>query len=436
MAKVITDKILIEKFLTRGVEKIYPSTDALRQKLMSGSRLRVYQGFDPSGPYLHVGHAMGIRALRILQELGHEVIFLVGDYTAKVGDPDKDSTRAILTDETIKKNMTGWKKQAAQLIDFAGKNPVRFERNYTWLSKLKLNDLIKLMSYMTVPQMLARDLFKKRLEEGKDIYLQEFIYPLMQGYDSVAMKVDIEIGGTDQTFNMLVGRDLCKSYLGKEKFVRTNKMMDAPDGVTMSKTRGNGINLGDSAEDMYGKAMSYPDSAILSGLELLTDISMDVIKEIGNSLKRGENPMQYKKMMAFEIVKTIKGVKEAQAAQVYFERTIQQKEIPQKIEIINLRERCSDLLAQIKKCKDSADKKNREEFLELLKSLSDKNSIINILVGIGLATSKGEARRLIEQGGIKIDGEVIKNPNAIINISEKGILVQRGKRQFVRVIKK
>ena len=399
--KVSTDKDLIEKFLTRGVEKIYPSAEALRQKLMSGERLRIYQGFDPSGPYLHVGHAMGIRALRILQELGHEVIFLVGDYTAKVGDPDKDTTRAILSDETIKKNMAGWKKQAAQLIDFSGKNPVRFERNYKWLSKLKLEDLIKLMSHMTLQQTLARSLFKKRLDKNEEIYLHELLYPLMQGYDSVAMAVDMEIGGTDQTFNMLVGRDLVKSYLGKEKFVRANKMMDAPDGITMSKTKGNGINLGDSAADMYGKAMSYPDSAIASGLELLTDISLDVIKEIGNSLKRGENPMQYKKMMAFEIVKTIKGVKEAQAAQVNFENTVQKKEAPEQVTSYKLQ----------------------------VTSIN----IVDLLVEIKLAASKSEARRLVEQGGIKIANEVIKDINKIIEIPKDGVLVQRGKRQFIKV---
>ena len=404
MTKITTDENLIEKFLTRGVEQIYPSVDALRQKLMSGERLRVYQGFDPTGPYLHVGHAIGIRALRILQELGHEVIFLVGDYTAKVGDPDKDTTRAILSDEIIKKNMAGWKKQAAQLIDFTGKNPVRFERNYTWLSKLKLEGVIRLLSQMTLRQTLARSLFKKRLDEDEEIYLQELLYPLMQGYDSVAMKVDIEIGGADQTFNMLVGRDLCKSYLGKEKFVRANKMMDAPDGRTMSKTKGNGINLGDAAENMYGKAMSYPDSAIASGLELLTDISMDVIKAIGNSIKQGENPMQYKKMMAFEIVKTIKGKAAAQKAQKHFENTVQKKETPGEV---------------------------RSKKLEV-----KSTNIVDLLVEVKLAVSKSEARRLIEQGGIKVDGEIVKDVNKIIEITKDGVLIQRGKRQFVKVFVK
>ncbi len=399
--KISTDKDLIEQFLTRGVENVYPSADALRKKLMSGEKLRVYQGFDPTGPYLHVGHAIGIRALRILQKLGHEVIFLVGDYTAKVGDPDKENVREILSDEKIKKNMEGWKKQAEQLIDFTGENPVKFECNYRWLSKLKLGDVIKLMSHMTVPQMLTRDLFKKRMQEGKDIYLQEFIYPLMQGYDSVAMKVDIEIGGTDQIFNMLVGRDLCKSYLKKEKFVRANKMMDAPDGITMSKTKGNGINLGDSAEDMYGKAMSYPDSIITTGLELLTDIKTDVIEDIKKSLKQGENPMNYKKVMAFEIVKTIKGKEDAQKAQTHFERTVQKKETPDSIKNYELK-------------------------------MTNIN-IVDLLLKTGLVKSKSEARRLIEQGGIKVDGEVVKNIDLNIDLNKNGILVQRGKRQFVRV---
>ena len=397
------DKKQIEELLTRGVENIYPTTDTLRKKLMSGERLRIYQGFDPSGPYLHVGHAIGIRALRILQELGHEIIFLVGDYTAKVGDPDKDSTRTILSDEIIKKNMAGWKKQAGQLIDFEGKNPVRFEQNYKWFSKFRLNDLIKLMSHMTVSQMLARDLFKKRIKNDKDIFLQELIYPLMQGYDSVAMAVDIEIGGADQTFNMLVGRDLEKKYLNKEKFIRVNKMMNAPDGITMSKTKGNGINLSDKAEDMYGKAMSYSDSEILIGLELLTDISMDVIKNIEKSLKNGENPIQYKKIMAFEIVKTIRGIKSAQEAQKYFENTVQKKQIPDKI-------------------------------LEF-KVSEQKLNIIELLFKSGLAQSKNEARRLINQKGIKINGNVVTEEKDLL-ISDQGFILQRGTKQFLKILKK
>ena len=204
MNKVIVDKDLIEEFLNRGVDTIFPSKDELRKKLYSGERIRAYQGYDPTGPYLHVGHAMGIRVLSILQKLGHEVIFLVGDFTAKVGDPDKDVARKMLTDDQIAQNMEGWKQQAAQLIDFEGDNPVQFKHNFEWLSKLGLADLIKLMSNVTAQQMLERELFEKRLNKKDPIGLQEFIYPVMQGYDSVAMGVDLEIGGTDQTFNMLV----------------------------------------------------------------------------------------------------------------------------------------------------------------------------------------------------------------------------------------
>jgi tyrosyl-tRNA synthetase len=400
MTKISVDRELIEKFLTRGVEAIYPTVDALRQKLLSGERLRIYQGFDPTGPYLHVGHAIGIRSLRILQQLGHEVVFLIGDYTAKVGDPDKGSTRDMLTDEQIEKNMAGWKKQAAQLIDFEGANPVQFKRNYEWLSKLTLNETIKLMSQTTVQRMLERDLFERRLKEGNPIGLHEFIYPLMQGYDGVAMEVDMEIGGADQTFNMLVGRQLSRNYLGKEKFVRANKMMDAPDGRTMSKTKGNGINLGDSAADMYGKAMSYPDSAIASGFELLTDVPMDDIRGMVIRMAEGSNPMEFKKLLAYEIVRSIKGEAEANAGREHFEATVQNKEVPEDMPIFKLTE--------------------------------DRLAIIDLLIVTKLATSRGEARRLIEQGGIRIGQQPITDPATIISLSD-GLIIQRGKRQFAKI---
>jgi tyrosyl-tRNA synthetase len=401
MSKVVIDKDLIEKFLTRGVEAIYPTAEAFREKLYSGERLKIYQGFDPTGKFLHVGHAMGIRGLRILQQLGHEVIFLIGDYTARVGDPDKESGRKMLTEKDIEENMAGWKEQAAQLIDFDGDNPVQFKRNYEWLSKLKLDDLIKLMSHMTVQQMLERDMFERRLNEGDPIGLHEFIYPLMQGYDGVAMGVDMEIGGADQTFNMLAGRELSKAYLGKEKFVRTNKMMDAPDGRTMSKTKGNGINLADTSEDMYGKAMSYPDNKITMGLELLTEVPMAAIKEIEENIKNGMNPMEYKKMMAFEIVKTIRGEEEAVKAQLNFEATVQNKEIPTDIPVIKMK--------------------------------AGNHRVVDVLVEANLAPSKSEAGRLIDGGGVKVDGQKVESKDAEVTITSTEILIQKGKRGFVKV---
>ncbi|NMB70361.1 tyrosine--tRNA ligase [candidate division WWE3 bacterium] len=400
MNKVLVDKELIEEFINRGVENIFPSKEDLRKKLYSGERLKAYQGYDPTGPYLHVGHAMGIRGLRILQKLGHEVIFLVGDFTAKVGDPDKDSARKMLTDEEIEKNMAGWKTQAAQLIDFEGENPVQFKRNYEWLSKLQLQDLIKLMANATVQQMMERDLFDKRLKRKDPIGLQEFIYPLMQGYDSVAMGVDLEIGGADQTFNMLMGRTLVKNYLGKEKFVRSNIMMEAPDGITMSKTKGNGINLGDSPENMYGKAMSYSDELLIKALLLLTELPLKEIDGIDHQIKAGENPMKFKKLMAFEIVKMLKGVESATKAQEHFEKTVQNREIS------------SDLMEKI--------------------HYTGKITVQNLLKECVKENSSSQIKRTIEQGGVEINGGKVIDPFSEVDI-KSGDVIKYGKRKYFRV---
>jgi len=403
MSKIIVDHAKIEHFLTRGVAAIYPTPADLRTKLESGERLRVYQGFDPTGPFLHVGHAMGVRALRLLQELGHEVIFLVGDYTAKVGDPDKDTTRKILTDAEIEHNMAGWQKQVGRLIDFAGPNPVLFKRNFTWLSKLTLEQSIALMAHATVQQMTERDLFQKRLAAGNPIQLQEFIYPLLQGYDSVAMQVDLEIGGTDQTFNMLMGRHLVKEYLAKDKFVRTTKMMDAPDGRTMSKTKGNGINLSDPPEAMYGKAMSYDDAHIMVGLELLTDTPESELQAIKAALDRGENPMGYKKLMAKRIVELLHGSAAAVAAEENFTATVQNKVISPN---------------QVVPSQASAG----DTILDFLKTA---------LAG---KYSTGDIKRTIEQGGVEENGHKITNINAPLN-TDPTTIIHFGKRDFFRPVK-
>lgn len=401
MPKTSTDEKLINTFLERGVDSIYPSKDALKKKLLAGEKIKAYQGFDPTGPYLHVGHAMGIRALRILQQLGHEAIFLVGDFTTLVGDPDKDTARPLMTEEQIQKNMAGWKEQAAQLIDFEGENPVKFMRNHEWLSKIGLADLIKLLSNATVQQMIERDLFAKRLKKNNPIGLQEFIYPLMQGFDSVAMGVDLEIGGTDQTFNMLMGRELVKRYLGKEKFVRTNEMMEAPDALTMSKTKGNGINLADKSEVMYGKAMSYPDELITKCLRLLTDMPMEEIWEINKKIQAGENPMTFKKLMAFEVVKIIRGAEEADKAQKHFERTVQKKDISDEdVEPVNI---VGTMPVQ--------------EFLR--KALKDSESVSHI-------------KRIVEQGGVEVNGKKVASTQIEIEFTP-GTVVKFGKRKYFKV---
>ena len=398
--EVKNDPVLIDRFLRRGVAALVPSEDAIRQALTSGKRLKIYQGFDPTGPHLHVGHAIGIRALRILQQLGHEVIFLVGDYTSMVGDPDKDTTREMLTTEKIESNMSGWKEQASLLIDFAGDNPVRFARNSEWLSKLNFGDVLKLMSQTTIQRLLERDLFDRRLKAGDPIRFHEMLYPLMQGYDGVAMDVDMEIAGHDQLFNMLVGRDLSKSYNNKEKFIRANAMMDAPDGRTMSKTKGNGINLADTSEDMYGKAMSYPDSAIISGLELLTDVSENDIAEIKRAIVAGENPMKFKKMLAFEIVKTIRGQQDAEKAEQNFINIFSNKELPEDMVEFNFADRkmnATDVVAEI------------------------------------AGVSKTEARRLIEQGAFTVDGQTIKETSIELSLVA-GNVIKIGKRKFAKIV--
>ncbi|HLD51169.1 tyrosine--tRNA ligase [candidate division WWE3 bacterium RIFOXYC1_FULL_40_10] len=401
MGKVLTDEKLIDLFLTRGVEAVYPTTELLRQKLMSGARIRVYQGFDPTGPYLHVGHAMGIRAMSILQKLGHEVIFLVGDFTARVGDPDKDKTRDFLTAEQVEHNMNEWKKQAAQLIDFDGENPVQFKHNFDWLSQLKLENIIELMSMTTVQQMMERDLFAKRLQAKEPIQLREFIYPLLQGFDAVNMEVDLQMGGTDQTFNMLFGRDMVKRMLNKELFVRTNELMEAPDARTMSKSKGNGINLGDTANDMYGKAMSYPDELIFKALRLLTDVSLEDIAEMQTDMDSGKNPMTYKKIMSFEVVKVIKGKKSAEDAQKHFENTVQHGQ---------------------------ADEENAED-TKVAGDMSIFEFLKNVTNG---KESASQIKRMIEQGGVELNGSKIIQPDIVTTFSA-GDVVKFGKRKFYKI---
>jgi tyrosyl-tRNA synthetase len=408
--KVYADKELIARFLDRGVEGVFPTREVLEKKLFSGERLTAYMGFDPTGPYLHVGHAMGIRGLRILQQLGHRVIFLVGDYTARVGDPDKDTTRELLTAEKIASNMAGWKEQASQLIDFEdSENPVEWMHNFSWLSTLKLEDLIGLMSKMTVQQMLERDLFVKRIKENKPLQLQELIYPLMQGYDSVAMEVDLELGGTDQIFNMLVGRDLVKSYLGKEKFVRAHQMMPAPDGITMSKTKGNGINLSDDAHNMYGVAMSYADEHIVKGLELLTDTPDSEIAEISAAIAGGDNPMPYKKLMAYRIVELIKGGKAAAEAQEHFEATVQRKEVSRERTVISLT-KLNAALTRMNKLGD----------------------IITIAAEVS-NSSKSHVKQLLKQGGVELDGQRLNLDNPSVEL-KPGSILRLGKRDWYEFV--
>jgi len=296
---VNTNPQLIEEILTRGVEQIFPKREVLETALASGKRLRLYCGFDPSATSLHIGNAILINKLRQFQELGHEIIFLVGDFTGMIGDPtDKSATRKQLTREEVLANAKSYQEQAGHYLDFSGDNPAQVKYNSEWQDKLTFKDLISIATNFTVGQMLARDMFQKRIAEEKPIFMHEFLYPLAQGYDSVAMEVDLEIGGNDQMFNMLCGRDLSKNILNKEKCVMTMKLLADADGNKMGKTAGNAVFLDASANDIYGAVMSWSDGVILPAWELATTSPMAKINEVKERLANGENPKNLKLELA------------------------------------------------------------------------------------------------------------------------------------------
>jgi len=404
MAKVITDKDKIEEVLARGVEKIYPNKDLLRKVLESGKKIRLYGGFDPSAPALHIGNAILLNKLSQFQDLGHEVIFLIGDFTGMIGDPtDKMAARKKITRKEVLENAKNYKKQASAYLSFSGSNKAKVMYNSKWSDKLTFKDLIELASNFTVQQMIQRDMFQERLKEDRPIYFHEFLYPLAQGYDSVAMDVDLEIGGNDQMFNMMAGRDLMKAVKNKEKFVITTKLLADDKGKKMGKSEGNAVFLNETPENMYGVIMSWPDGVLGSGFELCTKIPMSEVEKIQKDLSRGEvNPRDFKMRLAFEITKINYGEAKAQKAQDYFVNTFQKKETPDEVRIQKLEVRIWN--------------------------------IVDLLAEVKLASSKSEARRLIEQGGIKIEGDVVKDIDMKIEVKKDGTLIQRGKRQFVRVI--
>jgi tyrosyl-tRNA synthetase len=393
----------IEDVLTRGVENIYPDKKSLTAALSSGKKLKLYCGFDPSGPSLHLGHMIQFRKLRQFQELGHEVIMLIGDFTGMIGDPtDKMAARKKLTREDVLKNSENYKKIASKFLGFFGENPVKILYNSEWNDKLTFRDLIELSSNFTVQQMLAREMFQQRLKEEKPIHLHEFLYPLAQAYDSVVMDVDLEIGGNDQTFNMLCGRELMRALKNKEKLVLTLKLLTDPQGKKMGKTEGNMVNLDESPDQMFGKIMSWTDGLIIPGLELLTDISMEEINKIKESMENGEiNPRDVKVKLAKEIITICHDKGLAEKAEKEFEKIFKEKELPSEIEEINL----------------------------------PKGSfrITDTVTDLGFAKSKGEAKRLIIQGGLKIDGVVEKDWEKIIE-RRQGPIYQAGKRKFKKII--
>ncbi len=385
----------MHEVLLRGVDAVYPTAEKLNETLASGKKLRVYLGIDPTGEKLHLGHAIGLRKLRAFQELGHEVILLVGSFTAMIGDPtDKSATRVQLTREQVLANAKTYKKQASKFLRFTGENAAKFMFNDKWLAKLSFGDVVDLASNFTVQQMSERDMFAKRISEGKPVYLHEFLYPLMQGYDSVAMDVDLEIGGSDQIFNMLAGRTLMSRLKQKEKFVLATRLLTNDEGKKMSKSEGGFIALTDSPEEMYGKVMAMHDSMITSYFEIATDVPLTDIELIRTELKEGANPRDVKARLAREVVKLYAGERFVRKAEKHFETVFRSKELPTE-----------------------------------MKEIKAEGTIIDVLVSNGMATSRTNARQLLEQGAVKIDGNVVKEDGPAIS----GVL-QKGKREFLRLI--
>jgi len=399
MSKIITDEKIIDEFLERGVEEVIVK-EHLKERLLSGDKLRIKLGIDPTGSVLHLGHAVVLKKLKGFQDLGHQVIFLIGDFTARIGDPTgRSETRKPMTDEEVKENMKSYEEQAGFILDMK-KVEVRY--NSEWLAKMDLREIIMLTSKITYAQMAQRADFKERIKNEQDLSVQEFLYPAMQGYDSVELRADVEIGGTDQKFNLLMGRQLQKRYDQEPQDIITCPLLEGIDGVDkMSKSVGNYIALTEEPNSMYGKVMSLPDNLIVRYFELCTDFYVAEIDKIKKQLdSQSENPRDIKMKLAGEIVKIYHGEKKAQEAQEYFKKVFSRKETPDQIEEVKTKE---------------------------------GKSLIDLMVENGMAESKSDARRKIEQGGVKINDETVKDFSLMIGSSFNGKILKVGKREFRKI---
>ena len=372
--KISNDEKKIEELLSRGVEDIHVREN-LEKKLHSGKPLRIKHGIDPTGEKIHLGRAATLWKVREFQDLGHKVILIIGDYTAQIGDPsDKLSKRPFLSAQQVKRNMAFYKEQIGKIIDL---KKVEWRYNSEWLEKLTLREIDELAEHFTAAQMLARRNFKERWERKEDISIREFHYPLYQGYDSVAIKADVEIGGFDQLFNVMAGRKIQEAYGQAPQDILTGKMLLGLDGRKMSTSWGNVITIVDEPADMYGKLMSMNDKLIPDYALLCARMSVQAVYNIEKELKAGSNPRDLKMRLAFEIVKLYHGEVEAKKAQEQFVKTFQKHEAPS--EVAGVRLQVSEI------------------------------GIVNLLVKAKLAESKSEARRVVEQGGVQVDGKVIKD---------------------------
>jgi tyrosyl-tRNA synthetase len=380
----------------------------LRERLKEGRPLRIYCGYDPTSTDLTLGNAVSMRKLRQFQDLGHEVTFLIGNFTGLVGDPsDKDSARPMLTPEQAKANSRTWLRQAYRVLD-REKTIVRY--NADWLGKLTMADVVQLASRFTVAQFLERDIYVLRRERGEAIYLHEFLYALLQAYDAVAMETDAQVGGTDQLFNIMAGRTLQRALGQQPQIAICLPMLLGTDGKSkMSKSLGNHIGLDDPPYDMYGKVMSIPDDVMMDYFTLVTDVSEEELAEMGGQLAaRSVNPMELKKRLAREIVAQYHGAKAARAAEQGFTRVFQQREQPESVEEITL---------------PKAAWEAGDTFPRMLPSL---------LKNLGVVASVSEGKRLLAQGAVELDGEKLSLENALR--PRPGMVIRVGKHRFLRIV--
>jgi len=398
MAK--NNKQKIEEILTRGVEKLIKKKSLLK-KLKSGRRLKIKYGVDPTTKDLHLGHAVIYEKLRQFQQLGHKIIFVIGDFTGRFGDPtQKLKVRKLRSKQEVREMAKNYLRQVGKILDL---KKLEARHNSEWFDKMSAEDLLRLMGHFTTLRMLERDTFQERIKKRREIRLHEPVYPVLQAYDSVVLKTDIEIGGSDQLFNCLRGRDLQKDFSQFPQDILTVKILIGTDGKKkMSQSFGNYIGIEEKLEIQYGKIMSIPDKLIIDYFELVTRVPLIEVKNSKKDLKQGKvNPRDLKAKLAREIVSIYHGKKAALRAEKEFQRVFKEKKLPTKIPEIKIKE----------------------------KSLN----ILDLLVKIKLASSKSEAKRLILQKGVKIDGKLQDNWQKIIKI-KNGTIVQVGKRKFIKIV--
>jgi tyrosyl-tRNA synthetase len=370
----------IHELTTRGVARIYPSADGLVDALESGTQLKAYMGIDPTSPDMHVGHQSQLRKLKRLQDLGHNVTLLIGDFTAMIGDPtDKSAARVKLSRDQVLENAQSYKSQAGKIIDFEdSKNPAELRYNSEWLQGMDFADVLELASEFSVQQMLERDMFRKRIALEKPVGLHEFMYPLMQGWDSVQLDIDIELGGSDQIFNMLVGTDLVKRHLRKQKFIIAGNLLVDPSGKKIGKTEGNMITMTDTPLDMFHKIMLWGDQITPHALELCTEVSMAKIREITELMESGElSGYDAKVYLAHTVVSELHNDEAADEARELFYALTRDNNI----------EAISDSITEC--------------------IVNDGDSVVSILVASGLASSNSDARRLLESGAVRINSQKV-----------------------------